>query len=150
MMHKSPMFKSFDRNACRALEIALVVALAASVADAQPRYYGRDSYLRGGRAFDGEWSVLIQPERGPCGGGSYRYGVDIVNGAVIYQGTPYGRVAPNGNVQVRLSLGDQHAEGVGRLSRVAGSGIWRGASPSGVCTGRWFAQRRDETLGAGR
>ena len=118
--------------------VPIVLALAASVsaADARSRH-PRQEVARDETAFDGPWSVLIQAESGPCAG-SYRYGLQIVDGTVTYEGTPYGRVAPNGSVRVQLSLGDQHAEGVGRLTRGGGSGVWRGVGQSGSCTGRWW------------
>ncbi len=139
----------FNLYTCRAVEVALMIALSVSVANARGRDMRR-AYVPVDTAFDGRWSVLIQSGSGPCEG-SYRYGVEIVDGAVTYQGTPYGRVARNGSVRVRLSMGDQHAEGVGRLSRAVGSGVWRGVGQGGMCTGRWFAQRRSgETYGFGR
>lgn len=148
MRHGGSMFKRLNRNTCCALGIVAVVAVGALVTNAGARD-GRYGYARDATAFDGPRSVVIQSDSGPCEG-SFRYGVEIVDGAVTYQGTPYSRVMPNGTVRVRLSMGDQHAEGVGRLSRGAGSGVWRGVGQSGMCTGRWFAQRRDETFGAGR
>jgi hypothetical protein len=97
-------------------------------------------------AFDGRWSVMIQTESGECDR-AYRYGVDIVNGTVSYAGDSSfvinGRVTPNGKLRVRLSRGQQRAEGTGHLSQTDGTGVWRGVSGSGVCTGRWFAERRN-------
>jgi hypothetical protein len=131
-----------------ALGVIVAATLAASAADA------RSPSSRQGRvvdetAFDGAWSVLIQANGGQCSG-TYRYGVDIVDGTVTYQGTPYGRVAPNGSVRVRMDVGGQQADGIGRLARGAGSGVWRGVGQTGSCTGRWVAERRAGTYGAGR
>jgi hypothetical protein len=122
--------------------------MSATVADARSRT-SRQDHATAQAAFDGPWSVMIQSESGPCSG-AYRYGVEIVDGAVTHEGTPYGRVTANGSVRVRLTLGDQHAEGVGRLSGGVGSGVWRGVGQSGSCAGRWFAERREGTYGAGR
>jgi len=130
-----------------ALGLMMAIAVGVSVADARPAST-RYPRFQDETVFDGPWSVLIQADNGPCAG-SYRYGVNIVDGTVLFQGEAYGRVAPNGNVQVRLSLGDKHAEGYGRLVRDGGGGVWRGTGQSGVCTGRWVAQRRSETYGAG-
>lgn len=149
MRHNGMMSKLFAQNICRVVGILLVVAATTAAADARSASSRHYSRAPDDSAFDGPWSVLIQAESGPCSG-SYRYGVDIVDGAVTFEGTPYGRVAPNGRVRVRLSLGDQNAEGVGRLSRGAGAGVWRGVGESGMCTGRWFAERRSGTTGAGR
>jgi hypothetical protein len=47
-------------------------------------------------AYDGDWSVLIATNSGACGP-SYRYGVQISDGIVIYEGgmvTLQGRVTP--------------------------------------------------------
>jgi hypothetical protein len=98
------------------------------------------------RAFDGEWSVVIQTEAGNCDP-AYRYGVRIENGEVLNAGGERvalaGRVAPNGAVQVSVSAGDQEAHGAGRLSRASGSGSWRGQGSLGVCAGTWVAERRE-------
>ncbi len=97
-----------------------------------------------GSPYDGRWSVLIQTDRGACDQ-AYRYGLAIVNGNVTYAGDSgfvvRGRVAGNGSVHVRVSSGASYADGHGRLSRSSGSGMWKGVG-SGVCSGRWFAERR--------
>jgi len=96
-------------------------------------------------AFDGQWSVLIVTNSGPCDR-AYRYGLSIQNGAVIYQGSAAvnvaGRVANNGSVRVRVWSGGQGASGSGRLSRSAGRGTWRGTGSMGTCKGVWSAERR--------
>jgi hypothetical protein len=94
--------------------------------------------------YDGAWSVLIVTERGTCDR-AYRYGVNIVDGRVVYDGGVVnftGRVANNGNVQVLVSAGEQKAAGSGRLSQRDGRGSWSGASSSGRCSGYWTAERR--------
>jgi len=94
--------------------------------------------------YDGRWSVVIQTERGACDQ-AYRYGLSIVNGNVGYAGDGAfdvrGQVAKNGNVHVRVARGASYADGHGRLSSTSGSGTWQGIG-SGVCSGRWFAERR--------
>ena len=96
-------------------------------------------------SFDGNWSVLIVTESGPCDRG-YRYGLSIRNGQVFYEGSAAvnvdGRVSGNGSVRVRLSAGSQTASGTGRLARNYGSGRWRGVGSSGTCSGTWTAERR--------
>ncbi len=96
-------------------------------------------------AFDGNWSVLILTESGPCDR-AYRYGVQISNGEVLNAGGEpialAGRVAPNGTVQVIVAAGDQEARGVGRLSQVSGGGTWQGQGSRGACAGTWQAERR--------
>jgi hypothetical protein len=96
--------------------------------------------------YDGEWSVLIVTEQGSCDR-AYRYGVQISNGQVFYQGGGpvnfSGRVTGNGNVRVMVSAGDRQALGQGRLSRNVGRGRWSGtSSTSGSCAGYWEAERR--------
>ena len=53
-----------------------------------------------------------------------------------------GRVAPTGNVRVRVSSGSAFADGAGRLNRNAGQGRWNGQSAGSRCTGYWTAERR--------
>jgi len=94
--------------------------------------------------YDGRWSVVIETEQGSCDR-AFRYGLNIVNGNVTYAGNAAvdvrGWVAGNGNVHVRVSRGGSYADGRGRLSQSSGSGHWHGVG-SGVCSGRWFAERR--------
>jgi hypothetical protein len=94
--------------------------------------------------YDGRWSVLIVTEKGDCDRG-YRYGFDIRNGAVIYDGDVVdltGRVGAGGAVRVTVSRGNQSASGVGRLSRNFGRGTWRGSAARDSCSGYWEAERR--------
>lgn len=95
--------------------------------------------------FDGSWSVLIVTNSGPCDR-AYRYGVQISNGNVVYDGggpiNLQGRVAPNGAVRVSVSAGGQSANGSGRLTRTRGGGVWKGIGSGGACAGVWQAERR--------
>jgi hypothetical protein len=94
--------------------------------------------------YDGAWSVLIVTERGTCDR-AYRYGVNIVDGRVVYDGGVVnftGRVGSNGSVRVAVSAGGQQASGSGRMTQRSGSGSWSGASSSGRCSGYWTAERR--------
>jgi hypothetical protein len=124
-----------------ALLATLVLAIAfGSTAEARTsqRSMGRTNY-------DGNWSVLIVTNSGPCDRG-YRYGLSIRGGRVSYGGSASvnvdGYVNPNGVVRVRVSAGSQGATGVGRLSREYGEGSWRGSGSSGSCSGTWTAERR--------
>jgi hypothetical protein len=94
---------------------------------------------------DGHWSVLIVTEKGSCDR-AYRYNVDISHGRVIYPGggpvNLAGTVAPNGLVKVSIKAGSEGANGIGRLSGSAGTGTWHGRSSTGICAGRWEAERR--------
>lgn len=95
--------------------------------------------------YDGAWSVVIMTRAGACEP-SFRYGVDISNGAVINSGgavaTVEGRVTPRGAVKVTVRSGDEWAVGSGRLGRYSGGGKWRGQGSSGNCAGTWSAARR--------
>jgi hypothetical protein len=94
--------------------------------------------------YDGSWSVLIVTQNGSCDR-AYRYGVQIVDGIVRYDGGAVsfsGEVAKNGAVRVTVAGGGGLANGVGRLSRNSGRGNWSGRSSSGLCTGYWEAERR--------
>jgi hypothetical protein len=93
-------------------------------------------------AFDGAWSVAINTRSGACEP-SYRFGVQIINGNVVYEGRATGRVAPNGAVRVSIAQGDQQANGQGHLSLSHGTGVWRGYGSAGPCAGTWQAVRRD-------
>jgi len=122
------------------LTAAVAVALGAP-ADARTR----DRQMGRSTNYDGNWSVLIVTNSGPCDRG-YRYGLSIRGGRVSYEGSASvnvnGSVNGNGVVQVRVSAGSQGATGVGRLSRDYGEGSWRGVGSSGSCSGTWTAERR--------
>lgn len=112
--------------------LAVVTALAPAPAAARTNY-------------DGNWSVLIVTQSGPCDRG-YRYGLAIRDGRVFYDGSLAvnvdGRVSNNGMVRVRVSAGSQGATGTGRLSRDYGEGSWQGDGSAGSCWGTWTAERR--------
>ena len=95
--------------------------------------------------FDGNWSVLIITQSGPCDR-AYRYGLRIQDGSVIYEGSApvnvAGRVTKNGMVNVRLWAGQQGASGAGRLRGGSGGGDWSGTGSMGSCAGIWSAERR--------
>ena len=118
----------------------LVAAVLGVPADARPsqRPMARTNY-------DGNWSVLIVTNSGPCDRG-YRYGLAIRGGRVFYEGSLAvnvdGQVSSNGFVRVRVSAGSQGATGVGRLARDYGEGSWRGSGSAGSCSGTWTAERR--------
>jgi len=94
---------------------------------------------------DGNWSVLIITEKGDCDRG-YRYGLNVSNGRVKYQGSAAvnmaGTVASDGVVNVSIKVGDKGANGTGRLSASSGAGTWHGIGSSGTCAGRWEAERK--------
>jgi hypothetical protein len=94
--------------------------------------------------YDGSWSVLIVTQRGNCDR-AYRYGIEIVNGRVLYGGGAVnfsGQVSRGGQVRVNVSSGGGRASGSGRLSRNVGRGSWSGVSGADRCSGYWEAERR--------
>lgn len=95
--------------------------------------------------FDGRWSVLVITEKGTCDQ-VYRYGVSVSGGRLKYDGEASidmaGTVASNGAVTVSIRLGEQGANGIGRLTGNAGAGTWRSVGRSSDCAGRWEAERR--------
>src|SRR5262252_5111064 len=93
-------------------------------------------------AYNGSWSVAINTQSGACEP-HFRFAVQIINGNVVYDGRPAGRVSPNGAVRVNVSSGGQQASGQGRLSHNYGTGVWRGFGSAGTCAGTWQAGRRD-------
>jgi hypothetical protein len=129
MKFEAPMISQLVRTS-----ILAVACASAAVSTATAR-----------TAFDGSWSVLIVTEQGTCDR-AYRYGVQIVDGNVIYEGggpiNLSGRVAQNGSVRVTVSSSGSQADGAGRLSRSVGRGNWRGRSGSQACSGYWEAERR--------
>ena len=95
--------------------------------------------------YDGDWSVLIMTKTGSCDP-TYRYGVQIMDGNVIYNGggpvTMQGRVTPKGAVRVIVQAGSQWADGSGKLTKNQGGGNWKGQGATTTCAGIWYAERR--------
>jgi hypothetical protein len=96
-----------------------------------------------GTSFDGSWTVLITTQRGACSSGS-SFGLEIRDGAVYGNADSdvRGRTAHDGTVHVRVTSGDQIANGSGRLSSNSGGGTWFGVGSRGTCSGRWSASRQ--------
>ena len=92
-------------------------------------------------SYDGLWSVVIVTESGTCDR-AYRYPIRISGGTLLNAGdSPVaitGSVRSNGAVTVKVSRGEKHAIGSGRLSASGGAGSWMGRD----CSGRWEAERR--------
>ena len=93
------------------------------------------------RAFDGEWSVLINTTYGNCG--SYRAALQIVGGRVVSNSQDYaasGYVTGTGVTAVTVASSVGNATGYGRLRGSVGGGQWQSAG--GECAGTWSAERR--------
>jgi hypothetical protein len=121
------------------------LVLAAVLVSSGIAFFADTAFAR--TAYDGAWSVLIVTRSGACDP-TYRYGVQISNGNVIYDGgapiTMQGRVTPKGAVRVIVTAGSQWADGSGRLTRNQGGGVWTGQGLSSACAGTWQAERRPD------
>src|SRR5262249_1342419 len=73
-------------------------------------------------SFDGAWSVAIITRSGGCDP-SYRFGVQIFDGRVVYEGRAAGQGSPGGGVSVASAQGGQQANGHGRPSRGHARGV---------------------------
>jgi hypothetical protein len=52
-----------------------------------------------------------------------------------------GYVKSSGSAYARVSGGGSNAVAYGHLTMTRGSGIWRGRTSNGCCTGTWVATR---------
>jgi hypothetical protein len=100
-----------------------------------------------GTQFDGRWSAVGFPRTGVCTH-PFRIEGQIINGIMLPTGpyhksvpTEAGRVAPNGAVNLTVSVGPYHAVVFGRLSNNSGSGSWHIQGPKVTCSGTWSARR---------
>jgi hypothetical protein len=134
----------------RILLAAAVLAVAFSSASAVTRAPARvPTVAPSVNQFDGNWSVSIITDSGTCDRG-YRYALRILDGRIYYDNPNFnvsGQVNARGYVSVRVGAGSQQAVGTGRLSRDYGEGTWIGRSATDQCSGRWEAERRDQTSG---
>lgn len=130
------MISQLVRASVIVLLCATTAAQAASPRKPQAGAPGRNPY-------DGAWTVMIVTERGSCDR-AYRYGLQIVDGVVQYDGAVSftGNVTPKGAVRVSVSAAGNRAEGSGRMTRNTGQGKWVGYSGSDSCSGYWQAERR--------
>lgn len=109
----------------RASLCALALAVTPAAASSEP--------------FDGSWSVKIVTQRGTCDSGA-TVPIRVTNGSIASDLSIVkvsGQVATNGNLNVNVGHGLEHASGVGRLSDTTGSGTWKG----GPCSGVWTASK---------
>ena len=106
---------------------------------------GSPEPVRAQANFEGSWSVLIITETGECDR-AYRYGIRVERGQIVYDGEAgvafTGQVEGNGQLAATVQRGEQSATGSGRLSGSSGAGTWKGKSNTGLCGGRWEAERR--------
>ena len=89
--------------------------------------------------FDGSWNVKIMTQHGSCDSGA-TVPIRVDNGTIgsdLAIVKVSGQIASNGNLNVTVGHGVEHASGVGRLTNNTGSGTWKG----GLCSGIWTAQK---------
>jgi hypothetical protein len=89
--------------------------------------------------FDGSWNVKIVTQKGTCDSGA-TVPIRVTNGSIASD-LPVvkvsGQVATNGNLNVNVGHGLEHANGIGHLTEATGAGTWKG----GLCSGTWTASK---------
>ncbi len=116
-----------------ALSTALAVLAFAAPAFASP--------------FDGSWKMVLTTTNGHCG--IINIGVAINGGHisatsgrfVMHKIVLDGRISGSGAAKINGVAGPRQAVGVGKFTKIKGSGKWHGVGPSGVCSGVWIADR---------
>ena len=97
--------------------------------------------------FDGSWDMSLVTTDGHCGiinvGLAIRGGkISSTSGKLVFRPIHIaGLVSGSGQARMNGVAGPRQAKGVGRFTRVKGSGKWNGTGPSGVCSGYWVAVR---------
>jgi hypothetical protein len=97
--------------------------------------------------FDGSWKMVLTTTNGHCG--IINIGVAIDGGHISATSGRFvthkiflnGQIWGQGKTKINGVAGARQAVGVGRFTKVKGSGNWHGTGPSGVCSGVWVADR---------
>lgn len=97
--------------------------------------------------FDGSWKMVLTTTNGHCG--IINIGVAIDAGHISATSGRFvmhkifldGRISGSGATKINGVAGPRQAVGVGKFTKVKGSGKWQGTGPSGVCSGVWVADR---------
>ena len=97
--------------------------------------------------FDGSWRMVLVTTNGHCG--VINIGVAINSGHISATSGKFvahpialnGIIYGSGQTEINGVAGPRQAQGIGRFTRVKGSGKWNGTGPSGVCSGYWVADR---------
>jgi hypothetical protein len=97
--------------------------------------------------YDGSWTMVLVTTSGHCG--VIKIGVAVNGGHisatkgkfVFHKIRLAGLISGSGATSISGVAGPRQAIGVGRFTRVKGSGEWNGTGPSGVCSGYWVADR---------
>jgi hypothetical protein len=97
--------------------------------------------------FDGSWKMILTTTNGHCG--IINIGVAIDDGHISATSGRFvmhkiflnGQIWGAGKTKINGVAGPRQAVGIGKFTRVKGSGNWHGTGPSGVCSGVWVADR---------
>lgn len=97
--------------------------------------------------YDGSWTMVLTTTNGHCG--VINIGVAIAGGHISATSGKFvahrialnGQIWGSGKTKINGVAGPRQAIGIGRFTRVKGSGTWNGTGPSGVCSGVWAAAR---------
>jgi hypothetical protein len=96
--------------------------------------------------FDRSWQMVLTTTNGHCG---INIGVAIDGGRIsattgrfiMHKIFLNGQIWDSGKTKINGVAGPRQAVGIGRFTRVKGSGNWHGTGPSGVCSGVRVADR---------
>jgi hypothetical protein len=97
--------------------------------------------------FDGSWKMVLVTTNGHCG--VINIGVAVNGGHISATSGKFvmhkifldGRISGSGATKINGVAGPRQAIGIGKFTKVKGSGKWNGTGPSGVCSGVWTADR---------
>jgi hypothetical protein len=97
--------------------------------------------------FDGSWKMVLTTTNGHCG--IINIGVAVTGGHisatrgnfVMHKIVLDGQISGSGATKINGVAGPRQAVGIGKFTKVKGSGKWNGTGPSGVCSGVWVADR---------
>lgn len=97
--------------------------------------------------FDGSWKMVLTTTNGHCG--IINIGVAVASGHISATSGRFvmhkifldGRISGSGATKINGVAGPRQAVGIGKFTKVKGSGNWHGTGPSGVCSGVWVADR---------
>jgi hypothetical protein len=97
--------------------------------------------------YDGAWKMSLVTTDGHCGvinvGLAIRGGkITSTSGKFVFHRIHIaGLVYGSGQARMNGVAGPREASGMGRFMRTKGKGKWKGAGPSGICSGYWVAVR---------
>ncbi|HYJ59090.1 MAG TPA: hypothetical protein VEW64_07070 [Methyloceanibacter sp.] len=120
-----------NRICAVALSAAFAMLCFAPLASAEP--------------FDGSWNMFVVTTNGHCG--TIKVGLAVSHGHIFSTSGKFvmrpikvaGIIGASGQTKMNAVAGPRKAEGIGRFTKVKGTGKWNGTGPSGVCSGYWVA-----------